>query len=828
MLGVVVWTLYDAREAARRAAEQETGNIALALEGDIGRVIDTLDLSLRSAVRGMATPGLADMPPEVRQASLFNSAMEAEDFLGIFIVDDAGGVIYRSASPGQQPVDIGDRAFFQSLRTHAEPGLLISGPLISRIDGQSSLALTRRIDRPDGSLAGFAVAVLRVNYFEALFRPLNLGKLGIVAIFNTNAQLIARRPNIERSAEPNARLRDLSRRLVQSSGTYEGASPVDGVQRLYSYRHIGNLPLIISVGFATADIYAEWVQKTAVLASALLLLLIVGASLAWSLWRQSERRARAERAAIDLARDYAMALAPLKTLFANSADSMLIARVHANGDISYEATNPVWERLTGVPAANAIGRTPEACLPPQLAADTLVDWRESLRLGRAHRVTFRSEPPGIERDWEAVIVPVQDEQGEIQGLVSIGRDMTERNMLEANLRQAHRAEAVGQLTAGIAHDFNNLLQAITAALDVLVDQPGLDQEGRECAAVAGDAAQRGAALVHRLLAFSRKQTLNPSLLQPEQVLADIAPLISRVLGPRIRVETLIDEDAWPVCADGGQLGDCLLNLALNARDAMPGGGVVRLRVDDAGPDAARAAGLPAEDYTLFSVEDEGAGMSSETMARALEPFFTTKPIGEGTGLGLSMVQGFARQSGGDVRIESTVGRGSTVSLWLPRAAARGAISAERRRALDHWHRRVLLVDDEKAVRQMLTLFLAKAGFGPLAVASGDEALGLLQAGEPCDLLVTDQSMPGLTGSELIREAASLRPGLPTMLITGYDRVNGLDELLGRVTVLRKPFGRIAFIRQVQALLSSTPDAPADGPGAGDRAGVDWSPMSPVK
>jgi PAS domain S-box-containing protein len=486
------------------------------------------------------------------------------------------------------------------------------------------------------------------------------------------------------------------------------------------------------------------------------------------------------------------------------------------GEIRY---SPGWKAILGYQGAELSTRIEEAYtrVHPDDLAYVQVTMQAHFE-GRTETYEVEHRLQCKDGSWKWVLsrgkVVARDGAGSALRMVGTTTDITATRGLTERLRkaeedlrdqreqlfQAQKMEAVGQLTAGIAHDFNNLLQAIIGSLDMLGEQASLGPEGRECIAIAEDAARRGATLVHRLLAFSRKQTLNPSLLQPAKVLAEITPLIARVLGDRIGVETRIDQPAWPVIADGGQLGDCLLNLAINARDAMPEGGVVRLRVSNAGPDVARDAGLPAGDYTLFAVEDKGTGMSAETAARALEPFFTTKPIGQGVGLGLSMVQGFARQSGGDVRIESAPERGSTVSIWLPRANTQADSLAEPHQEADYGHGRVLLVDDEKSVRQTLALFLTKAGFSPLAVASGEEALELLKAGAACHLLVTDQSMPGLTGNGLIREVSALRPALPAMLITGYNKVSGLDELPVHVTVLRKPFGRATFMRQVQALL----------------------------
>jgi CheY-like chemotaxis protein len=237
---------------------------------------------------------------------------------------------------------------------------------------------------------------------------------------------------------------------------------------------------------------------------------------------------------------------------------------------------------------------------------------------------------------------------------------------------------------------------------------------------------------------------------------------------------------------------------------MPDGGVLSLRAGNVRADAARAEGLPPGDYVRLSVEDNGTGMDPETLSRALEPFFTTKPIGKGTGLGLAMVQGFIRQSGGDIRIASVPGRGTSVSLWLPRAVhaeAPGASGQPQVGPAPRGQRHVLVVDDEPSICRMLTLSLTKAGFQAIARESGELALEYLRGGGACDLLISDQSMPDLTGSELIEQATRLRPDLATMLITGHDLTSDVDRLGGQVTVLRKPFRQEVLLDQVKSLLN---------------------------
>ncbi len=516
-----------------------------------------------------------------------------------------------------------------------------------------------------------------------------------------------------------------------------------------------------------------------------------------------------------------------RTYFKHLADGVIAIRVEPDGRLVYEQINAAAGAMLDL-GKEIIGREPREVLPETVYRLAEPSLHQCIAEGAPVRFSRTHESPEGPRELRYVVAPVRaapavdHPEGRVALLLISVRDVTHEVALEAQLRQSQRMEAVGQLTAGLAHDFNNLMQAILGGLEVLREQSGLNAEGRDCVAVTDGAAQRAATLAHRLLAFSRKQVLEPTLIRPDEALANMAALLARTLGGRIRVETTTDGAVWPVHVDATQLDNCVFNLALNARDAMPGGGRLRLLAENAGPDAAQAAGLPPGDYVRLAVEDAGTGMSPQTLARALEPFFTTKPVGEGTGLGLSMVQGFARQSGGDIRIRSAPGQGTTVSLWLPRASGATFAPSTRRPTPGELpafvgRRRVLVVDDERTVRWSLSLFLTKAGLTPVEAESGEAALERLRAGEAYDLLLTDQSMPGMTGCELIQEAMKLRPDLPTLLVTGYDRVAGLEQIRGRVTVLNKPFDRATFIRQVHALLgtdgygTTEPDDPEGEP-----------------
>jgi len=805
MLGVVAASLYDARNSVRTAAEQQLNNLALTLEQDIGRSINAFDLSIRAAVTGMSTPGLSSMDPQLRQAILFDGAIKAEGYRGVFITNAAGQNIYDSMGPQARPVNIADRAFFRAQQAQDNLGLIISPPLLSRFTGTWVLALVRRINHPDGTFAGVAVGTIEIAWFQSLFNALNVGNHGIINLVSTDGVLLARRPNASPQLGGDMRGSMLFHYLAHArSGTFETKSLQDGEMRLYAYRKIANLPIIVGVGFQLWEMYAAWITKALILGG--VMIIVTGCAIMSAVGLQCElvRRTRAERAAAEAGQQHMEALARLDALFKHSVDSMVIASVLPSGRFIYEALNPVWEQLTGVAAEEAIGRSPRECLPSHLAAAILTAWETCCRECRAVPFVFAVQKHTELREWEGSVAPVTDATGVVQRLISVSRDVTERNRLEASLRQSQRMEAVGQLTAGVAHDFNNLLQAIIGALELAQDRPELDTQRRNFITVAESAASRASTLVHRLLAFSRKQPLKFDSINPTQIFSDISALLVSALGAHVKVVTKADDNIWPVHADVGQLENCLVNLAVNARDAMPAGGTITIRAFNATQVAVQNLGLPTGHYVCFTVQDEGIGMTADVMARALEPFFTTKELGKGTGLGLSMVHGFARQSGGELRIESTLGLGTTVSLWLPRAYevsnAAPWLQSPTNEFVNLGTSQVVLVEDDESVREMLSHVLMQAGFSPVEFARADAALQFLQTGQPCVLLVSDQSMPGMKGSELITEVMRLWPHLPTLLITGFDKVNGLEEGVERFTILQKPFRRSSFLEQIQTLL----------------------------
>ncbi len=351
---------------------------------------------------------------------------------------------------------------------------------------------------------------------------------------------------------------------------------------------------------------------------------------------------------------------------------------------------------------------------------------------------------------------------------------------------------MGQLTAGVAHDFNNLLTGIIGSLELLARRHAPDERSRHLVQTALGAAERGASLTAQLLAFARKQRLVPEPVDLNRAIGQIQGLLSSTLGGTVRVETRLATEPWCALVDPTQVELVILNLAINARDAMPDGGTLTIATANVTLGEPREPGAPpAGDYVRLSVEDTGVGMTEEVRARAFEPFFTTKPVGRGSGLGLSQVYGVARQSGGGVVIESAIGRGTAVTVYLPRAVDRVPASDPATGSPgSDGHGAILLVDDDAAVRAVTPTILEDLGYRVRDASGGAEALALLAAGEPVDLLLLDLAMPGMNGAEVARRAREIRPALPALFITGYADPAVLTGGVAQDRLISKPF-RIA-------------------------------------
>lgn len=524
-----------------------------------------------------------------------------------------------------------------------------------------------------------------------------------------------------------------------------------------------------------------------------------------------------------------------RILFENMDDGFCVIRFvdGPHGPLSdyvHVLANPAYERHTGIP--NVVGRALREMVPDE-ADDWIAFYGKVLHTGEPIR--FRNELVATGRHLEVSSFRIGNFE---DGLVAVlFKDITERvaaegalyqlnetleqrvadalamrERAENALRQAQKMEAVGQLTGGLAHDFNNLLAGITGALEMIgrrMEQGRSADVARYVEAGLG-AAHRAAALTHRLLAFSRRQTLSPRPTLANRLVEDFIDLVRRTMGPAITVEIEADAQLWLTLVDANQLENALLNLCINARDAMPDGGrltIATLNVQLCEIEA-RKRGLEPGDYVTITVGDTGVGIADEDIDRVFEPFFTTKPTGRGTGLGLSMVYGFARQSNGLVRIRSQPGRGTEVRLYLPRHHG----EAESQPPAYGTHpasappgATVLVVDDEPAVRMAMVDGLGLIGLRCLEAADGASALAVLDQQPDINLLVTDVGLPGgLNGRQVADEARRRKPGLGVLFVTGYaDSVVLQDDACEPgIDVLTKPFPIEALQNRAAALLGN--------------------------
>ncbi|MBO0711240.1 MAG: PAS domain S-box protein [Acetobacteraceae bacterium] len=464
------------------------------------------------------------------------------------------------------------------------------------------------------------------------------------------------------------------------------------------------------------------------------------------------------------------------------------------------------ERIKGYTRSEIEGRH-FSCFysePDRLAGAPEQALHAAREAGRFEAEGWRVRKDGS-RFWANVVIDaIHDEAGRLIGFAKITRDLTERRMVEERLRQAQKMEAVGQLTGGIAHDFNNLLTVILGGLETLERSiatpagPRLTDRARRAMDGAVEGAQRAASLTQRLLAFSRQQPLEPKMVNVATLIGGLSELLRRTLGERISIETVCEADDARVLVDPREFENALLNLAVNARDAMADGGRLTIRTTELALDAGAAArhGFGPGEFVSVSVADTGSGMDTATLERAFEPFFTTKPTGHGTGLGLSMVYGFVQQSGGHVEIESRAGAGTTVRIFLPRFSAdETAISADDERNQVRPIARgcsevVLVVEDNDAVRAHSVEVLRELGYRVLEATNAATALAALARQPGIRLLFSDIGLPGeMNGRRLAEEARRLHPGLKVLLTTGYARgVAATRRLEAGVLLLRKPFG----------------------------------------
>jgi PAS domain S-box-containing protein len=485
-------------------------------------------------------------------------------------------------------------------------------------------------------------------------------------------------------------------------------------------------------------------------------------------------------------------------------------------DGKWISVNPAWRQILGWLPEDIVGKTFEWLEHP----DAIEKARDELGRLAATERTFNFENSLRARSGEYRVFSWTAVNAE--GLLyCVARDITEQRKqqdalakAEDALRQSQKMEAVGQLTGGLAHDFNNLLTGISGSLELLqmrISQ-GRYKDVERYISTAQGASNRAASLTHRLLAFSRRQTLDPKATNINRLVAGLKELINNTIGPTIEAKVTEANPLWTTLVDPNQLENALLNLCINARDAMPNGGQITIETANCSFDQIAAAEreMRAGDYVGLAVSDTGTGMTDEVMQRAFDPFYTTKPLGQGTGLGLSMIYGFAKQSGGQVRISSKLNEGTTVYLFLPRHDERELQSDQTNRFAEAPRaaigETVLIVDDEPSVRMLIAEVLAELGYTAIEASNGSSALRILQQSDArIDLLVTDVGLPGgMNGRQLADFGRLERPDLKVLFVTGYAErtVIGGGQLESGMGILTKPFAMDGLAARIKELIST--------------------------
>jgi PAS domain S-box-containing protein len=480
------------------------------------------------------------------------------------------------------------------------------------------------------------------------------------------------------------------------------------------------------------------------------------------------------------------------------------------------------ERIKGYASSEIVGEHFSRFYTPEDIGIGLPDkaLATAKRDGRYEAEGWRRRKDGS-RFWAGVLVDAIYDDGQLIGFAKITRDLSERREAQQQLEQsreqlfqAQKMEAIGQLTGGIAHDFNNLLTGISGSLELLearMAQGRFNDLNRFIAAARG-ATSRAGSLTHRLLAFARRQTLDPKLIIANRLITGMLEMVQRTVGPRIRVDTTLMPGLWPNLCDPHQLENAILNLCINARDAMANGGqltieTANISIDDRG---ARERDMPPGQYTEICVTDTGTGIPPDILARVFEPFFTTKPLGQGTGLGLSMIYGFVKQSDGQVRITSEPGVGTAVHIYLPRDTGAFEDDASEVKPTEPGRAKagetILIVDDEPTVRMLITEVLEGLGYAAIEAADATSGLKVLQSNVRIDLLVTDIGLPGsLTGVQMAETARIDRPALKVLFVTGHPLTGTMD--LSRpetgAQTLMKPFTLETLANRIEAILRTS-------------------------
>jgi PAS domain S-box-containing protein len=817
LAAALLFNRFEALDFGKRRAE----NLAYILSSHLTRTIGGIDTTLSQLALVSSRIG----GPSAR-AEDWNSALDAAKSgaagIAALIVTDETGTIRHATLPQVVGQPRADTYLFTQLRNDPNAELVANPPVRGQASGQWVIPFGRRLLSPDGKFAGVLVATLEPERLRGFYRTIDIGRGGIISVLHPEMAVLFREPSSADSTGQTARDNPLlaQHRRAPEFGFVRAPFEPGGPVYLSAYRQVVNPPLLVAVSLAESDVLAAW-WSSATISFGIMAGFGVLLIFAWRVIMR-EIRARTEVEARIVAQANELTAATNKRAEADAAlrtseaqfqsimdhAPMMVSLRDLDGRFTF--INRSYVAFAGQSEESILGHTVSELRSKDYGEAIAKEDQDIIRQRRVVQREMTLEKADGPRTVLAVKFPVYDAHGAITGVGTVMADITEQKRIEIHLAQSQRIEAVGQLTGGIAHDFNNLLTAILLNADVLVGI--VDEKTRPLAEAVRMAAERGADLTRRLLAFGRRQMLEPRPTDIRDLLSGMEALMHRTLGEHIEIQFRHAADLWDAKVDPGQLENAVLNLSVNARDAMPNGGQLTVETANVEFDAEQAAINPEirpGQYVMIAVGDTGTGMPRNVVERAFEPFFTTKDVGKGTGLGLSMVYGFVKQSGGHVRIYSEVGIGTVVRLYVPRSetvAATPDIAPALAPDLPKGTETILFVEDDPMVRKHTGMQIVGLGYAIVAAENAVDALSLVEQGCMPDLLFTDVVMPGgMNGRQLALRLRERWPHLRVLYTSGYAQgaltIDG--EAVPTKYVLGKPYRR----RDLAAKLREVLDEP---------------------
>jgi signal transduction histidine kinase len=818
--GIVLATaslIASSRERVLADNDRELKNTAFILSEQTGRDFQALELIQRSTIDRMQTAGIRTGDDLRRIMSTYDMHIMLKDKISglpqvetVAIFDAPGTMVNLSRQWPVPRVSITEREYFKALIADRQLTSFLGEPVINQTTGTWSIYLARKFTAADGALLGFVIVGMRLDHFQELFASIALGEGAAISLFRRDGTLLARHPQIDRTVGAKVNGARLIERSVvrQDPRPLRITSSVDGQERVVALRALTHYPVVIAVSTTMSAVLDQWRSEAKFIAATGGLAALIVAVVVLMILRQLRQGQKQTQQVLD-AQSFQLNAAldnmhHALLMFDKSGRAIVInGRYRAMYGLSPEKAKPgctLRELLEQRVAAGTLAGDID-----QYVADLHANGEVSARAtdlpdGRTILVTHRFMASG--------------------GWVSTHEDISarrqaeaERSAIEQRLQQAQKFEAVGNLSGGLAHDFNNLLTIIIGNLDLLQADVAGNPAAEQKRATIMEASLHGADLTRQMLAFSRRQSLNPQPVEINGLVEKTIRLLRRTLGEEIAIDFSAAADLGMAIVDQAQLEAAVVNVAINARDAMPGGGKLTIATNEAVIGAGDVADRPevaAGDYITITMCDTGTGISPEALPRIFDPFFTTKDPGKGTGLGLAMVYGFIKQSGGHVTVASEVGSGTTLTLFLPRAAGMAPEAGMPERAAAEpatpaGGEVILAVDDNAAVRASAVRQLADLGYQVLEADDGLGALDVLDRTDRIDLLFTDVVMPGgLNGKQLAGMARMKRPDLKVLFTSGFPRTSsdgGPAQDLGGM-LLSKPYRKHELASAIRSALAS--------------------------